>query len=162
LYGWARAKRSGTNLVDYWDDIHSVEQRSWKVKREKQYRVGKRGERRECYVEQYRYPFPMPEYEFEKYCKANDIPYDIEEVYKRVPVTEYETKRTTIVSFGDNYSKYFWSEYRYHSLWGGSNDRWEETGETRIAHYIRLVGYKLTWWSNKDIGINHVLNSASR
>lgn len=157
LYGWARPGRCGLNLPSSWDDIHSVEQRTWKVKREKQYRVGKRGKQHVCYVEEYLYPFPMPEYEFENYCKEYDIPYYIEEVYKRVPIKEYEVKKTY-----DGVVKYFWSEYRYCNWWTSPNEKYEETGHTRISHYMRRVGYKLTWWSNKDIGIDYVLNSASR
>lgn len=70
---YVRGKRSKRALPGTWDDIRTTDWRmrkSWKVKREKQYRVGGRGKRHEIYVESF-----VREWELIQFFDKHDIPY---------------------------------------------------------------------------------------
>ncbi len=104
-----RGKRKPRQLIDSYDDILPTTQKSWKVKRLKQYRI--RGK---------------------KYCVT----------------IRYGQKKNS--SFRLNY-KYF-SMLRYISDFFCNNDT-----SYKIEH-INTNIMQLYWWSNKNIGIDYLLN----
>lgn len=113
-YKWARAKRCSNNLPDSWSDVRACYQKTWKHKRETQYRVGGRGKRHVLHLD-----FHVKEWELQDYFEEHDIPYEIKRVRE---------------------SRWRWSEYR--------NDWY---------HYCVTVGFVMTYWTDKDIGIEYIL-----
>jgi hypothetical protein len=156
-----RAKRHPRNLADAWDDKYHEVQRSWKVRRKKQYRGEKRGAEHHIFLEGWRRLWYV-----EEYFKDHDIPYKIEKVTEQytytAPIHSKIVKRRV-------------PEYFYKHVWGKNEngDRrivkevqhqigWKEEYDFVLIGYqtkvgVRLVGYNLVWWSNKDIGIDFVL-----
>ena len=47
---WARGRRASHNLPSTWDDVYVHTEKSWKGKRNEQYKVGGRGKKHHFYV----------------------------------------------------------------------------------------------------------------
>ncbi len=78
---FVRAKRYGHNLPNTYDDIPvNINRKCWKNKREKQYRVGKREQKREIFLDNSVYEWYITEY-----LEDQDIP------YKLVDIREHRT-----------------------------------------------------------------------
>jgi hypothetical protein len=75
---FVRAKRYGHNLPNTYDDIPvSIDRKCWKSKREKQYRIGKRGQKREVFLD-----ISVHEWYITEYLEEQDIPYRIVDIKK--------------------------------------------------------------------------------
>jgi hypothetical protein len=156
IQAMCRGKRRPRNLADAWDDKHRCCQRSWKVRRKKQYRGYKRGEEHSVFLEGWCGIWRMQEY-FEKH----DIPYKIEKVTE--PYTYKAEIRSKVVKRQVPNYVYKWV-YKDKKL---VREIQHQAGYTNEYEYVvigyqtvqgkRLLGYNLVWWSDKDIGIDFVL-----
>jgi hypothetical protein len=151
-----RAKRRPRNLADAWDDKHHEVQKSWKVRRKRQYRGEKRGAEHQVFLEGWRNLWSM-----EEYFRQHDIPYKMERVMEKytytVPIYSKIVKRRV-----PNYvcrerlmdGKWI-SEICHQIGWREEYDFVLIGYQTKIG--ARLTGHNLVWWSDKDIGIEFIL-----
>ncbi len=156
--GWCRAKRRPANLPDPWDDRPRGHQKSWKKFRKTQYHSGGRGTEHTIEIG----PYDIHEWNFKEYLEEHGIPYRMEPIkefynykkpiWKRVlgdrkePVYRFNHYRDEDgkLCYGCRLERW---EYKYH---------WEKDGWEMTRTY-RVIGYKITWWSDKDIGIKYIL-----
>jgi hypothetical protein len=82
---FVRAKRRASNLPNTYDDINIDYQKSWKKKRAKQYRIGKRGKRQEFYFDYY-----VRTWYIEEYLEEHDIPYILEDIKETRQYIRYD------------------------------------------------------------------------
>lgn len=141
---YVRAKRRKNNLPHTYDDIPVQTTNCWKDKRKTQYRVDRRGKKRQIYIES---P-PMNEFswirlyrlEFDimNYLKERDIPHNIKpEIATEIKI-RYITGRWVLGAFQE-YEKPIRKEYKF----------------------SKTKGYTITWWSNKDIGLEYFLRKGA-
>lgn len=122
LYKWIRAKRSAQNLPNTWDDVQYTNQKTWKVKRLKQYRDNPRGQQHSMSFKasgSYSWRRTEDVWVLYDYLEEHDIPF------------RFETIKESYIY----YSYYYKQEVLGH----------------------KTVGYTITWWSDKDIGVNFIL-----
>ncbi len=155
---WCRRRRNKANLTNAYDDIKENIQKSWKVKRRHQYREQGRGRQHELFLPANNIPnwaFWLSMYDVKQYFNNHDIPFRVK---RRCEVT-YKITR-----------------YRWNSRFSGYKTHYDEDGNSYdypvfkdvciklekpiIRKYSTLLGYEVTWWSNKDIGIEHILQSS--
>ena len=166
---WGRPRRNPNNLIDMWDDKCSCIQKTWKVKRLHQYRELGRGQQHVIFVPEDRGRFYMHTWDLEDWFDNHDISHCIkmvwssevivtthEQVYKMVgwePYTYLKTVRPRGVG-----AKKTETIYEVHTSWRGVY-KWVDVklARPRERRWSKLIGYTLTWWSNKDIGIDRVL-----
>ncbi len=141
---YVRGKRC--SLPSAWDlDYWIGEQKSWKGKRKTQYRTDGRGKKHEVII-----GTDVCEWKLEEYFQDNNIPFSIEMILKRV--VKYIKK-----PYG--YMKDYGSYYDEDMGWVSNYQKWIFTHyetEEWVRHY--RIGYEVTWWSDKDIGIDYLLN----
>jgi len=163
---FCRAKRNKRNLPNAYDDYRSCHQKTWKVKRETQYRTGKRGKRHEVFIPAPKRWYMSDYWVLKEYCEEHDIPYEIEEV------TESYTFRREIKEWkrlGKVPNFVYWWKYipdaegkiKYCRLvrhMAGYKERgeWVGTGKFKTHIGTRLIGHKVVWWADKDIGIEYI------
>lgn len=151
---WGRARRN-KGLLDSWcNEKVPINQKTWKVLRKTQYRNGKRGQRHvyEIYDKWY------SGWKFEEYCREHDIPCAVKNYAHLESSWEYQ-KTWEIICYRPtigctiNNIKY----PNLHPIYG------------YVYHYdLPLVKRvwsvydktELIWWSDKDIGIERILNRA--
>jgi hypothetical protein len=154
--GWERPKRRPHQLPDTYDDLWPNHEKSWKAKRKTQYHPGGRGKKHSIEVD----PDWTYEWDLSKYFKEHDIPYRIETVcesrmhkfkkWKRVPKGTYpvfhyyHTKKDGKTVWGMKFSHYAEKYDWVHDGW-----EWKPT--------IKIVAYRIIWWSDKDVGIEYIL-----
>lgn len=139
---WGRNSRSQHEL-DPWtyDKFHNYE-KSWKKRRQKQYREENRNEQEEhvVFLED-----QLNTWNLENWFIDHDIAYKIERVYEmRMEVQKYGWCKIKVMC-GEDENPFTY--YRY--VWDKLID-----SKPKLIQYRK---YKLTWWSNKDIGIEYVL-----
>ena len=148
---YARAKRRPVNLPDSWDDrpIRVNRDKSWKHKRKTQYRGNKRGERHELVTDN-----SIFEYDFKEYCEQHDIPHKVENLYESYIYRHYlsDYRWAKCMRYRHNFVT---GKYEYMLVWDYT---WVPNGKYEDRKHTRLIGYKLIWWSDKDIGIDYILN----
>ena len=151
-----RSKRSPRNLADSWDNKHHEYQKSWKVRRQKQYRGEPRGAEHHIFLEGWKEMCKM-----EEYFRQHDIPYKMERVLEKhiykAPIYSKKVKRLV-----PNYV-YKWV-YKDKKL---VREAQHQIGYTEEYEFViigyqtkigaTLTGYNLVWWSDKDIGIDFIL-----
>lgn len=166
---WGRAKRNQANLVSAWDDIHIRTQKTWKLKRRHQYRDKSRGTRHTLFLpnsSRKSWGFWIDTWALREYLNSHDIPFCIEDkwnkeerVYTHEYVYTYNKPIPYIeVQHGKNKTQRL-IEHEYLR----STDEWVlmPLKKPRITYWCTLLGYKLTWWSDKDIGIEYILQTCS-
>lgn len=161
--GWGRAKRNSKNLVDTYDDKPTCVQRTWKVRRKKQYH--NRGKQHKVFIPHESF---WGTWELERYFEDHEIPYRIEKV---------ETVHTEMCHYSREYKRLRYDKYTYvrKVRIHGSNKKHKtrlvtETGwkpiygwvytkleQPRLVRHVTLHGYNVFWWSNKNIGIDYIL-----
>jgi len=167
---WGRAKRNQVNLVNHWDDKCPTYQKTWKVKRNHQYR--NRGQQHTTFLPNdgsKSWRFWVNIWDLEEYFDDHNIPCRIEKVEKieRRVQTHQKVWRCVgyepytyqrIVRPRKNGAKKTLTRYETHTSWRGVYDwvtiKLERPRETR---WSTLLGYRVTWWSDKDIGIDYIL-----
>ena len=153
--GWCRARRNSNNLPNTWDDRPTTITKSWKDRRKKQYYIGGRGKRHEIFLDSKYY-----EWNLENYFKDHNIPYKIEEIKRGYTKIWYQTEESIFLTYKERkykYTKrngkvieYFYTVPVYETVK-------LDPPIPHIRHYSKVVGYKVTWWSNKDIGIDRII-----
>ena len=157
-----RAKRRANNLADSWDDKRRCVQKSWKEIRKTKYHPTGRGKKRTIFINE-----RLHEWVLMKYLEAHKIPYVMEDVKevnsqcqvpirKRIFVGEepaYRQQREWIINKeGERVREWTRKPLGYNI----KIYEWRTVGY-RTRTYYRTKGFNLTWWSNKDIGINYIL-----
>jgi hypothetical protein len=85
---WGRAKRNKENLVTAYDDKYPTNQKSWKVRRHKQYREN-RGRQNSIFLPKDKNFFWGNMYRLENWFDEHDIPFRIERVFEKQQVIGY-------------------------------------------------------------------------
>jgi len=142
---WGRARRRGSYL-DPWNlEKCAHTDASWKAKRNTQYYPGGKGERHEIFikVDGWRHEGDI-RWAFKNYCDDHHIPYGVEEVVTK----ELRTR---------NFIKYI---PVYDDLTNKSIVHWMriEIGEIQEYWIKKVIGVKLIWWHDKDIGLERILD----
>ena len=155
--GWCRPKRRPAHLADAWDDKSHCIQNTWKVKRKTQYRVGKRGQKHTFIADSKIRNWVLPEY-FDKH----DIPYRIEPIYQsymcKIPIQ----KKIIIGKIPKYVIKYIWEGKKLvnkqkHQIGYKDIVEWKTVGyKEKQVYYV--TAYRITWWSDKDIGLEYILS----
>jgi hypothetical protein len=165
---FSRPKRT-KKLKEYtWSSGSFHKTKSWKDCRKKQYRNEKRGERHElnfnicCWRQQWN---------LELYLKNHNIPYRVEHIReierrKRTITTRIiKDRQVPVYNF-----KYEWlrrsdgTKYCAKVLKHQVGYSWVyrdvplDKPVVKWYYVSRLTGYKVVWWSDKNIGIEYVLN----
>ncbi len=161
---FARAKRNQKNLVDSWYDKTPCVQKTWKVKRQTQYRVDGRGEKHQLFLS----ARSLSSWKLEEWFKNHDIPHRLQPIMKvefvlqthRMKYVEVGTRQKTVVHKKPKSKKknkeitqyesrtYSVPVYRYKPI------RLEEPVKRKRRF---LTGYMLTWWSDKKIDVDKIL-----
>lgn len=145
IKNYVRGKRLPKTLPDTWDDQKLTYSKSWKDRRKTQYRPQKRGKKHtiEVGVGFWRHGL----WELEDYFLEHDIPYQIKD--KKRSRIETRTKKLMPVR-----TKAYWEIY--HCGW--TPYEWVECAPYHVT-IIEHLGYYISWWSDKDIGIDYILRS---
>jgi adenine specific DNA methylase Mod len=164
---YVRGKRLPKGLPNSWDDYHSCYQKTWKVKRKTQYRPHGRGQEHDVTIKR-NSPYGLT-WNLQDYFDNHNIPCRIENLYETELVTHYYRQEYRLVghtprllrtgnppkTFRDRIDccqrRLVWIPiYKWVTVF-------LEKPEQR--RYSKWVGVKVTWWANKDIGIDFVLKS---
>jgi hypothetical protein len=154
--GWCRAKRRPANLPDSWDDRSRCIQDTWKVKRKTQYHIGGRGKKHTIVFDR-----KIKEWILQEYFEKHNIPYKIESVNESY-MRKFPIRKKIIVAQVPKYViKYIWQGRKLiaaqqHQVGYKDIVEWKTVGYTyKPVNYV--IGYKVTWWSDKDIGIEYIM-----
>jgi len=147
---WGRKKRSA-HWLNQWnnDDPHNHE-KSWKRKRKKQCRNRSNMEKHTIELE---HKFHT-EWDVMEWFDDHDIPFRLEKISEHYTVTF--TGRWQKVF---DYYKPYVDEKGISRMRVSCKNEWVEYDKPKIVNRSRTVGWILTWWSNKNIGIDYVLQS---
>lgn len=148
---YVRAKRRPANLVDTYDDIRINKQNTWKHKRKTQYRCGGRGTKHVIHFSVKDYWNQWKHFhDIKDYFEEHDIPFCLETLRQiiigRFPI--YKRVRTSIAgpayTYGSSQHQAGWQYY------------WEDipTGEYKEYKYSTTVGYRLTYWTDKNLDLS--------
>ena len=112
----------------------------------------------------------MSTWKLESYLDDHEIPYCLKAIYKTETrwettrqvwqITGYEPyTRVCAIRPKKNGAKKTETKYEVVTDWRAIHDYVTvPLAEPRKHMYRTLLGYRLTWWSDKDIGIDYVLN----
>jgi len=163
--GWCRAKRRPAHLIDSYDDKPHGHQKSWKKFRKTQYHIGGRGKEHTLRISNNNISIWSLEKEFRKL----NIPFRIDEVrepyrFKRkkwkLVKSKWKMPVYCRVRIKDTTSKSGWN-WAYKIVRWEYQAEWQEDGWEWQNSY-RIVAYDVTWWSDKDIGVEYILNREHR
>lgn len=140
---YVRGKRLPNSLPTCYDDIRVRGRKTWKDRRKTQYRES-RGQKHVIKITDKRFY----NWEVERYFDKFGIPYHFETIRKPEYRPEYRWK---LVPDKERQKLFPWA-------WPVIMKRvYEPTGNT--VRYSVFDYYTLTWWSDKDIGIDYILQS---
>lgn len=161
-----RAKRRPVNLPNTWDDKYVNSTKSWKGKRKRQYK--NRGQKHSITI-----PVDsINEWRLKEWFEQRDISYNFEYI------KEYYTYKRAIYSYREPtekekpFNKKYVSTIKFETIIrNGRKSTVVRTVKTWYGEYLKIeefVGYKdqitsrnkevvITWWSDKDIGIEYLL-----
>jgi hypothetical protein len=167
---WGRAKRNSRNLVNSWDDARFTHQKTWKVKRRHQYR--ERGKEHTVFLPNdgaKSWGFWVNTWELEEYLNDKGIPFRLEKVEQ----CECRTQSTQRVYRCVGHEPYTYVrairprkngakkvETRYETVTSyRSTYDWVtvKLAKPRTTRWSTLLGYRLTWWSDKDVGMERII-----
>lgn len=154
---FVRGKRLPSSLPSWYDDIPSIKTRSWKDHRKTQYRAGGRGKKHVMIFDKLSW---REQWALEEYFKDHEIPYNFEELkYKERRKYYIRTERVKAYqvpayTFSFNPAKRHQIGYRWIY-----KDIPLDKPKVRWYNYSVTTGYRLVWWSDKDIGIDFILYS---
>lgn len=153
---FARAKRNKTlkNLRD-WSGDRNPRDKTWKRVRKFQNHPSDMrtcDTRREIFVDDW-----FISYKLEEYFKQHNIPYKsirigkrIKKIYReRIYKPEYTTHRIvhydgTVEEYRSKDKIFYYTKHEY---------------QDATYNYKKLIGYRIIWWYNKDIGIEKLIKS---
>ena len=175
---YVRGRRTPCNLPNTYDDIPTVETRNWKDHRKTQYHTDGRGEKHQIVFDSEKKWGVV--WDLEKYLKDHNIPNNVEHLYRYdvefrygywkcsppaqwwLPENDKEEIRFRKLPRdpnGPNKQKTRYEPYRHYPyIWERRNVKvwmpYDEPFEYRTKVHL---GYRVTWWSNKDVGMEHIL-----
>lgn len=158
-----RPKRNHRNLPDAYDDINVREKKTWKSKRKKKYTEQGRGKRHEhTFKSSSEFSFysimNSGRMRLLNYLKDHDISHFEEkicETYTRLYTVTKQVKVRTERCYSLVYK-----DGEFHKHLDGHVDIYDTvpTGEYEERKYTRVIGYRIVWWSNNDIGVDKIVN----
>lgn len=173
---YIRGKRTARSLPNAWDDRpkSQINPKSWKkiTKNKHQSKVESRGKKHSIYLPEnknltssssWRDMTYLKVSSFEDYCKRHSIPHNVVEK-KKISFRYYDEK----VFVPNGKMKHYYRLARcgtnetsvapkiFYSVQDGD---WVLTGKQKKHKIRETIGYTLTWWSDKDIGIDRILNN---
>ena len=158
---YARAKRRRRSLPNTWYEIHVPTTKSWKKKRKTQYHLNKRGQHHEVFLDLH-----YNDWEITEYFKTQNIPFSLDPIQESGYNKYVNYKRVVVRTIPDYY--YFWrridgelKRLKGHQIGFKAIYEWKPCGYTTYCCSY-TVGYKLVWWSDKDIGVEYILNANIR
>lgn len=158
---YVRAKRNFANLPNAYDDVRSTHQKTWKIKRLKQYRDKPRGRRHEYIIDN----CWRSEWQFRDYCEEHDIPHTVEPIKEEYTYKRNVTNKVVLYTRTVYATKYVKIDGKTRIVTDyshpiGKRDfyGWIPTGEVEYIKATKTIGYRLIWWYNKDIGIERIVN----
>lgn len=163
-YGWCRPKRRPHNLPDTWNTPSIIKTKCWKDRRRTQYRTNGRGKKHTLILYKDNRATWQKIYNFEDYCEAHDIPYNVEVKYNRVKKTKVIRTKKVLAGHKRKFVKkwkngQFVPDYSHQIGWEPVY-KVEKLKKpkyiTYTTHYVDH--YLLIWWTDKDIDIERVLN----
>lgn len=161
---WGRPIRSGMYMDQWNNDKPHNHEKSWKKKRKTQYRNRSEMVEHTIYLEDRVYKL----WEVQRWFDSQDIPYRVEDIRKSHTRMRYYERRWVFIR---NEPRIDW--YKVREGHGKSLViRWEskysirpiygyrefKLSQPEVVKWTTVEGVKLTWWSDKDIGIQRVLN----
>lgn len=170
---FCRGKRRACHLADAWDDYTTTIQKTWKVKRRHQYHIDGRGQEHKVFLSKNdnapNWMFWLNTWQLEEYFSRCGVPFRIEKIEKieirvkthqrdyRVVKWEPYTYVRVVRPYKNGAKKtktQYVTKNHYHYIYKWVNVK---LAKPRVIHWTTLVGYKIIWWSDKDIGINYIL-----
>lgn len=156
--GWERAKRRPHLLPTSYDDKYPTHEKCWKQKRKKQYHPNGRGEQHSIYVDDN----DIYMYRFKEHLRDLNIPFRIEQVkesfIRKEPIWVKVIKPFKKPIYQRSWYKKDGKTVNNWEIIGWYDDyTWKINGYKMVPR-VRIIGYNIIWWSNKDIGIEHMLN----
>lgn len=164
------SRRSRVNDLKYclYDGHGNWPGESWKGKRQKQHRENPRGEQHEIVLSDNNW---RNMYAIKEYLTEHNIPFRIEDICERQRRKQvFRTKRVKDYQVANWVYRWHWVKNdegkktleRHKSHQAGYSWRYKEItlDKPNVRYYnvsIR-VAYNLTWWSDKDIGMDYILN----
>ena len=164
---YVRGKRMPMNLPDTWDDKPTTTTKCWKDKRKTQYYPDGRGKKYEIVLKDEKRWGPI--WRLEEYFREHDIPYRIENIEKNYRFKRViRTKRVLDHTIPYYYWKYEYVDGKFiytrqHQI--GYREIFKEIPLdkpiVRWYNGTRLVGHRVIWWYDKDIGIDRIIQSCN-
>lgn len=166
---YVRPSRNFMNLPNSWDDKAVHGDTSWKGIRKKQWRAEGRGKQHEIVLDtndknRWRW---LAEYAVRDYFQKYDIPYRIERLTEQYTFQRELTKWVETYTIPEYIYKYNWDKDENgkrtfkkvlkHQIGWKTVGRWVGSGEYKTYTSTKTIGYKITWWSDKDIGMEYIL-----
>jgi hypothetical protein len=162
---YVRGKRLSKSLPNAWDDYRACYQKTWKVKRQTQYRPNGRGTEHSVTIKQ-KYPYGLT-WSLQEYFDDHNIPCRIERLYENELFTHYYKQEYRLVGYKPKLLSTGSPLKRFRDLVAMRQRKvrwipiykWVTVAlETpQQCRYSKFVGVKVTWWADKDIGIDFVL-----
>lgn len=160
-------RRNDLKYVGYWGDIYHRETKNWKDRRVKQYREEKRGQQHELVFETSNW---SQQWNVECYLKKHDIPYRVEEI-RHIEKRKHVIRTKRVKDYQVPNYVYTWkylerpdgTKYLVRVVKHLSGYSWkyreEPLDKPKVRYYNVSVrdGWRLVWWSDKDIGIEYIL-----
>ena len=163
---------SKLKYVGYWQDSYHREIDNWKDKRRTQYRDEPRGEYNEIEFDNQSW---RKKYRLERYLKEQEIPFRVEVIRETVRHKKVLRKKRVKdrqvpnYIYGLKYSKKpDGTKYLARVVKHQSGYSWKylditlDKPEVRYYNKKVTIGFKVIWWSNKDIGMEYILRRTER
>lgn len=174
---WGRARRNARNLPDSYDDRPTCVQKTWKVKRKKQYHENGRGQEHKIFLPEDgspRWMFWVNTWELEEWFVEHDIPHCLRKIEHIEVHTQHYREKYVCVGYREvpylrrerprkNGARKTETKFVESTRWESIYEwRRVKLAKPRTYRTAKLLGYELTWWSNRNIGINQLLQRFSR
>ena len=151
---YTRGRRFPKNLPDVYDDIPIKHTKCWKDHRKTQYRLNsQRGRKNVVFLHSKTYNvYSRTVWKLEEYFKIHDIPHNIKKKYnrKKIVQTYYWKNQLT------HYNKIF-DEIDSEGWYPIYKSVKVKLDKPHVYYTKEFVGFEVTWWSDKDIGIFFLL-----
>jgi hypothetical protein len=176
---WARGRRRMGNLINTYDDPQVCIQKTWKVKRRHQHRENARGKKHTLFLaneggSSCRWLFWIKMWDLEEYLKNHDIPCHVRKI-EQIEVRVQTHHERYVITGWEPYTKVcavrpkkngarktetqYVTETGWRTVYGWRKVKLKEPREWRTS---TLIGYEVTWWSDKDIGMDYILQQHVR
>ena len=152
---YVRAKRRPANIPNDWWDLHACIQKTWKVKREKQYRG--RSQLNEYNVN---LTIEASTWALREYFEKHDIPYRLEDIKETRSYTRRKQRKVKdryipvwhyILTIKDG--KFV--KKKHHQIGWKWTYKWIK-GQRETYQYAVTTGYKLTYWHRKELNLDFI------